>query len=263
MSIVIITIPGESKRAVVDRIQKESGDAVSLIIVQTPRRRSFTQRVSAIWNRYSWWEDIYYGLRLRLDAGLRKQLEVFRARSNPTVPTWSAPVIETDTINDPAIIERVRACQPTVLAVWGSTIITDELSSTAPHAINLHLGCAPHYRGAIANQRAVERHDFAHIGYTVHYINSRADAGDIIAQQCGATDTDPETTFTTLNDAAETAFVTATTTLAAGHTIPRQQQDSSQGENVRLREWTPAMRYRVANIIKQWHDIGTPPSNAR
>ena len=259
MSIVIITIPGESKKSVVERIQRATNDQVSLVVVQNPKSRSLITSLTAWAKTDHPLQNLYYGLKLRLHPSLRHYLELFRARTPTHTGEWAAPIIETDDINSDAVLAAVAEKKPTVLAVWGSTIIRPELIATAPHAINLHMGCAPHYRGAIANQRALERRDLDRIGFTVHYINGQVDAGHIIAQQCGVITDDPTDTFTALNDQAEAELVNATSALALHIPITATPQNIDHGENVRLREWTPRMRYTVATILQEWHDTKTIP----
>lgn len=262
MSIVVVTIPGASKQSVVQNIQHRTNRAVALVVVQTPRPPSYRKTFERWRCDPERWYSLFCALRLRLDASLRRYLELFRARTpTPEITTWSAPVLETDNINASEVIAQIKAVQPTVLAVWGSTIISEEMTTVAPHAINLHMGCAPHYRGAIANQRAVERRDLARLGFTIHHINETVDAGNIIKQTCGRITHDPKTTFTALNDAAEATFVDVIAKLYAGDPVESTSQVGlAAGENVRLREWTPAMRYRVALLMKSWHDSGIPPA---
>ncbi len=260
MSIVIITIPGASKQSVVARIQQQTNDRVALVVVQRPRPRSLLRTLHQWWYGPDRLANLYYGTLLRFRPSLRHYLNLFRARTaTPDTTSFSAPVLETDDINSPEVVAAVQECRPTVLAVWGSTIISPALIKSATHAINLHMGCAPHYRGAIANQRAVERRDLARLGFTIHYINGQVDAGHIIEQHCGAIAASPHETFAALNDAAEAALVRATSALALGEPLQTTPQDISNGENVRLREWTPTMRYHVACILKAWHDTNTPP----
>lgn len=259
MSIVIITIPGQAKRSIVQRIQNASDGQVALVIVQKPRPQSLRTTLHRWYNAPDRIANLYYGAKLRYQPKLRSYLDYFRARSHSAVSEWSAPVIETDNINHPDIVSKVRAIAPKVLAVWGSTIICKDLTSLPEHAINLHMGCSPHYRGAVANQRAVERQDYDRIGFTLHYINGKVDAGNIITQQCGVPAASLLDTFTTLNDHAETALVETTVALASGHSISTTPQDLTIGENVRLREWDPKMRYRVAQLLRRWEIDGAPP----
>lgn len=260
MSIVIITIPGESKRSVVAQLQAKTECAVALVVVQKPKQYTMQKTVQRWLSGPEKISALYYGTLLRLQPRLRHCLELFRARPlDKSTPNWSAPVLETDDVNHPSVIEQIQKLKPTVLAVWGSTILTQELVHSAPRSINLHMGHAPEYRGAIANQRAVQRHDFSHVGFTIHHINGKADAGRIIEKQQAKLHADPKTTFVELNNAAEAAFVDTVAALYQEHELPTIPQNIAHGENVRLREWTPQMRYQVACIIKQWHDSKRPP----
>ena len=261
MSIVVITIPGTSKQTVVNELQKRSNGQVSLVIIQRPRSVSWSKRWRTIKAR-SFKElcsDLWFGALLRLRPSIRKNLDLFRYRHPSQTPDWSAPTLFVDNVNHPDVIARIKQLTPSVLAVWGSTILVDELISSSPHPVNLHMGISPRYRGAVANHRAVHRHDWNNIGFTVHYMNGKADAGNILHQQRAAILPEPAETFATLNAAAEKTFIEIICALHNHKPLTTTPQDISIGENVRLRDWTPKMRYEVGQIIEQWKQTKQPP----
>ncbi len=254
MSIVVITIPDPVKQEFV-RILQDQTDAVSLVVIQSRPPKAWYRTLADTLNP----THIYYSLLLRLRPAVRTALAWFRAiPSDPSLQdNWYAPVVWTDDINDSAIKARIAAAAPDVLAIWGSGLIDDEIIQTADHTLNLHLGVAPHYRGALANQFAVGRGDAERIGYTIHYVNGRADAGDIIAARAITPQSDPRTTFQTINQKARTHYIEIIARLCSGKPIERRQQSpATTGHASKMRDWTPRRRYQLGQRLLWWRRRG-------
>ena len=118
------------------------------------------------------------------------------------------------------------------------------------------MGLCPYYRGAIANQYAViERHP-AHIGATIHYAVEKVDAGNILTTITVDTSKPPQTLFRELNDRAEKGYLDIASRLYAGENLPHKAQDTSEGKNFRLKDWTPKTRYNLAKQIRKWEETG-------
>ena len=259
MSIVVITIPDPAKQEFVYQLQRET-DQVSLIIIQSSPPRAW----------YRTWKDLLhpthllFGLWLRLRPAYRTALTWFRAipTDPPLRPEWPAPTIWTDDVNNHQVKEKIAEQSPTVIAVWGSGLLDDQITALAPHVVNLHLGVAPDYRGALANQVAVARGDYGRVGYTIHDVNERADAGHIIASETATIHPDPRQTFSELNRRARQQFLDTTISLATNKPVPRQPQTQNTGHVSRMRDWTPWRRYQLAHRLLTWRANGKPPSSS-
>ncbi|MFL5615520.1 MAG: formyltransferase family protein [Gemmatimonadaceae bacterium] len=64
---------------------------------------------------------------------------------------------------------------------FGSSYITGRTLARLPNGfLNLHTGFLPDYRGVKSEFWALARHDLAHLGWTLHYMTTSLDAGDIV-----------------------------------------------------------------------------------
>lgn len=84
-------------------------------------------------------------------------------------------------INAPSVLEYITDLNPDVIAVYGTSIISDELILKFPGKIlNIHLGLSPYYRGAGTNYWPLVNEEPEFCGVTIHYLDSGIDTGDII-----------------------------------------------------------------------------------
>ncbi|HCC3327932.1 TPA: bifunctional UDP-4-amino-4-deoxy-L-arabinose formyltransferase/UDP-glucuronic acid oxidase ArnA [Salmonella enterica] len=104
---------------------------------------------------------------------------VARLAAEQGIPVW-AP----EDVNHPLWIERIRDMNPDVLfSFYYRHLLCDEILKIAPKgAFNLHGSLLPKYRGR-APLNWVLVNGESETGVTLHRMVSRADAGDIIAQQ--------------------------------------------------------------------------------
>lgn len=265
MSIVVVTIPGPAKKKFVSDLQAATDNAVSLVVVQERPTPSWRKRV-AVWRTLSWSEiatRAYYSLRLRSRSELQARLRVFQTTntSEDTVREWAAPTYHTADINSDATFARIQAEEPTVLAVWGSGLLSQRVVTLPAHALNLHFGISTAYRGAYANQRAVEKADWESIGTTIHYMNGRADSGAVLENRYLPKRETPQASFASLHDETRDAYVARIATVWRGESVATFKPDLSQSENLRLQDWTPRRRYRVAQRLQQWHRTGQMPND--
>ncbi|MDO8600900.1 MAG: formyltransferase family protein, partial [bacterium] len=121
---------------------------------------------------------------------------------------------------------------------------------------NLHMGFAPHYRGAIANQFAVLRGDHSRIGATIHYAEEKVDAGKILAVISADATKPPRELFRDLNDRAHARYLEIAEGLFRGEDLPATAQDISRGELFRLRDWNRETRYKLGRKMLQWERSG-------
>ncbi|ACR68604.1 bifunctional UDP-4-amino-4-deoxy-L-arabinose formyltransferase/UDP-glucuronic acid oxidase ArnA [Edwardsiella ictaluri] len=93
------------------------------------------------------------------------------------------PVFAPDDVNHPLWVERLRALQPQVIfSFYYRHLLNDEILALAPQgAFNLHGSLLPAYRGR-APLNWVLVNGETESGVTLHRMEKRADAGNIIAQ---------------------------------------------------------------------------------
>ncbi len=256
MSVVIVTIPGEAKRAFCANLHKRVG--VDLVILQKKRPLPFLKRLLRLYQRVSIMKlplELWYGFLLRLN-GTRRKLEYFREYS-PTSVTGELPrTLEVESVNSEIVFEEIRKISPDLLVIWGSAVLEPHILSAAKKSINLHMGYCPHYRGALANQYAVLRDDFSHIGATIHYASEKPDEGEIILTVPADISKPPLVMFRELNDKARDHFLNIAEQLAQGKAVPGTPQDLSVGETLLLKHWTPQQRFKVGRKIAVWEQKG-------
>ncbi len=254
MGIVFITIPGEAKRAFANSLHEKTGGAVDLIIVQKPKRVNVIESVLRLAKTVGWLNlprELWHGLLLRLD-GTKEALEYFRAHTPLAGGEYVPPFIEVDSINSDKVHELLKRISPDLLVIWGTTVLEDRVVKTAKKAINLHLGYCPHYRGALANQHAVSRGDMSRIGATIHYVERKVDAGEILAVVAADHLKSPKDLFRDLNDRVMALYLDIATRLHHGEHIAGIPQDTSRAENFLLKHWTPTKRHLVGQKILAW-----------
>ena len=67
---------------------------------------------------------------------------------------------------------------------FGTSFIAQATLTRVPNGfLNLHTGYLPDYRGVKSEFWALARHDVARIGWTLHHMTSRLDAGDIVLRR--------------------------------------------------------------------------------
>ena len=99
-------------------------------------------------------------------------------------------VICVDGINSAAARAAVAAVHPSVLLVFGTAIVRDEILALADDmAFNMHTGLSPHYRGTDCAFWPVVNGELDWIGATVHECTSAVDGGQVFAR--GRTDCEP------------------------------------------------------------------------
>ena len=253
MNIVVITIPDPVKQEFVRQLQEQT-NAVSLVVIQSQPPKTWYRSLTNVLTP----THLYYSLLLRLRPAVRTALSWFRAiPKDPALQkNWHAPVVWTSDINTSAVKRQIAEQTPSVLAIWGSGLIDKETTDLAEHTLNLHLGVAPHYRGALANQFAVGRGDAEHIGYTIHYVNSKADAGDIVATRTITPQSDPRDTFCTINQKARTHYISTISELIRGKRVVRRSQQITAGHVSLMRDWTPKRRYQLGRRLLAWRRHG-------
>jgi methionyl-tRNA formyltransferase len=179
--------------------------------------------------------------RVLLDQGIDVKLLVTHAddpdenRWYPSLAEFGAlhrlPVVTPNRADD-RLLYRLHALAPDfIFSFYYRQLLPDALLATARRgALNMHGSLLPRFRGRAPVNWAVLR-GARETGATLHYMTSRADAGDIVDQQAvpiGENDTAYQV-FQRVADAAEAVLARSLAALVAG-TAPRIPQDLTQGE---------------------------------
>ncbi|MFT3801493.1 MAG: formyltransferase [Burkholderiaceae bacterium] len=197
---------------------------------------------------------------------------IWFASVRQTADSYGIPVVVADDPNSEAFRQRVAALAPDFLfSFYYRQILGDRLLAIAPRgALNLHGSLLPRYRGRVPVNWAV-LHGETRTGATLHYMVTKPDAGDIVAQSevpILPDDTAGEV-FDKVLVAAELTLWRALPGLLDG-SAPRVPQDLSAGsyfggrrpEDGRI-DWTqPAQR--IHDLIRAvappypgaWSDLG-------
>jgi len=100
-------------------------------------------------------------------------------------------------VNDPYYVEIVRRAQPDVIVIMGTCLVRKKIIESAPHALNIHTGLSPYYRGGMTNLWPIVREEYGYFGVTVHRISLGIDSGDII--HTARPEIRPDDTYGTIN----------------------------------------------------------------
>lgn len=139
----------------------------------------------------------------------------------------AVPVFAPEDVNTPEWTDRVRGFAPDIVfSFYYRKLLRPGLLALAPRgALNMHGSLLPKYRGR-APVNWVLVHGERETGVTLHYMDAKADHGDIVAQRVVpiAEDDTALTLFRKLTDAAAELLREVYPQLCAG-TAPRRAQD--------------------------------------
>ena len=194
---------------------------------------------------------------------------VFTHQDNPNENIWfgsvaelagecDIPVFAPESINHPVWINRIRAMKPDfIFSFYYRDMLCEELLAIpAKGAINLHGSLLPKYRGRVPINWAIINGE-TETGVTLHYMNKKADAGDIIAQEKFAIGDDDtaKTLFDKATAAAKAMLARELPKIAAG-TAARIPQDESKATKFGGRkpadgeiDWSKSAK-EVRNLIR-------------
>mgnify|MGYP000882057431 FL=1 len=207
-------------------------------------------------------------LKTLLARGVQVQLVVTHPDS-PTETLWfdrvadvaaeaGIPVAYVDDAVDAALIDRVAALSPDYLfSFYFRRMLPARLLVAAKiAALNMHGSLLPKYRGRVPVNWAV-LHGETETGATLHVMEAKPDAGDIVAQQAVPIlpDDTAKEVFDKLTVAAEIALWNVLPQLRRGE-VPRRPNDLSAGsyfggrkpEDGRI-DWTQSAQ-SVYNLIR-------------
>jgi hypothetical protein len=80
-----------------------------------------------------------------------------------------------------ASVNRCRFGPDDLVIGFGTSYVTAATLAAVPRGfLNLHTGMLPEYRGVKSEFWTLYRHDYARIGWTLHYMTPRLDDGDVV-----------------------------------------------------------------------------------
>jgi methionyl-tRNA formyltransferase len=143
-----------------------------------------------------------------------------------TARDYDLPVITPEDAQHPQLLRQVQELAPDfVFSFYYRALLPAPLLACARRgALNMHGSLLPKYRGRAPLNWAILKGE-RETGATLHYMNERADAGDIVDQQAVPIlpDDDARTVFTKVMVAAEMVLARSLAGLIAG-TAPRLPQ---------------------------------------
>lgn len=114
--------------------------------------------------------------------------------SRETLP--GVVIEDVDTVNDPVVMERLKAENPDVVLVNGTRIIKSRvLDAISAPFINTHAGITPQYRGVHGGYWALFCNDQQNFGSTIHLVDKGVDTGQVLAHVRSTPE--PEDNFST------------------------------------------------------------------
>lgn len=148
-----------------------------------------------------------------------------------TAVDYGIPVIAPENPNAPEELRRIRELAPDFLfSFYYRQLLTPELLAIAPcGALNMHGSLLPKYRGRVPINWAII-HGETETGATLHYMEAKPDAGDIVAQTAVPIlpDDTAREVFDKVTVAAEMTLHQMLPALIAGN-APRIAQNPRQG----------------------------------
>lgn len=134
------------------------GQIIFMATVPRHLRRKSKKRIAEISEQYN----------LKIDRSYEKNVKCYSVNS----------------INDEEAIEIITNCNPDIVIVNGTRIISERvLKSVQVPIINMHMGITPKYRGVHGAYWAFVNDDAENCGVTVHMVNQGIDTGDVIRQK--------------------------------------------------------------------------------
>ncbi|MDB5211056.1 MAG: putative formyl transferase [Sediminibacterium sp.] len=160
------------------------------------------------------------------------------------------PVFNTSDINSQEVIQKLREINPDLVLVHGTSLIKNKTLAGIPMVLNLHWGLSPYYKGSYCTQWALINHDPYNIGYTIHRISSKIDAGDILTQ--GRIEVEPADTVNRINmrltKQGTQEMINVINRLKNNEPPEFKEQDNSKGNLYLVKHWTPKQQQQVAAL---------------
>jgi len=158
------------------------------------------------------------------------------------------PVLQPDTLRDPAIVEQLAAWRPDagVVAAYGEILRKNVLELPRLGYLNIHPSLLPRYRGPTPVHAAILNGD-AETGVTVMLLDAKMDSGPILAQRRVPLPSDARNQPLTnaLFGLGAELLVEALAEYAAGRLTPVPQDDSQATYSKMLQKSDGAIDWRA------------------
>ena len=148
----------------------------------------------------------------------------------------------------------------------GTRILSDDVIRIARYgSLNWHPGILPDYRGVHVELFALYNHDFSKVGYTIHYLDSGVDSGDIVWQAAVPVERDDDVYTLRAKSAMSTARVLPElfAEIEAGRSLRRPQ--TGPGRQYRMRDVVPEVQISVILqcLLRRYRLLGLPQPLAK
>lgn len=184
MKVLILTRDEHQHRYVSNRLCRHI--SVNGIIVDDGAPTSGVMRIYRAFRRYGFFGGLdrlagrCIGRIMRYPAKAREEMIRLFGRENCLAFDREDLVIRVNGINSDKSYRLIREIAPDVIAVYGTSIVSDRILDLASSmAFNLHTGISPYYRGAGCTFWPIYNREPDYIGATVHHCTSRVDGGKI------------------------------------------------------------------------------------
>ncbi len=137
-------------------------------------------------------------------------------------------------------VEKIKAMQPDVLLVYGTSILPQEIIDIPKVAcLNLHWGLSPYYKGTHCTDWAILNDELEKIGVTVHLLDAGIDSGPIVSQARPSLERDdcPFSIDMKLSLLGTDLMIKSIQSLISGNTLVVKEQDASVGKTYYGKDW--------------------------
>jgi len=248
LRVIILTHGGAE--ALINRLSKLSGVRIAAILLEAPSRphRSLGTRLS----RSLKYEGYLATLRKLVSstllrstgAEILKRINEQQGDLEEFAAQQKIPLYRVDDYHSQSSLRLIESLHPDLGILYGTNIIREDVFGIPRlGSINLHQGLAPLYRGGPTVFWELFNGE-PEVGITVHFVVSKVDAGDIIAQQRMPLNYDfavygleyerfLQDYRRSLKEPSVELIATAVESIARG-AVPRTEQDLSIGKRYRL-----------------------------
>ena len=180
----------------------------------------------------------------------KAEMKYFGEQPFPDCPSMK---VTHEALNSAESVDFLRSINPDLVLVFGSGMVREPLFSALPnHAVNLHLGLSPRYRGAATLFWPFYFLEPAFAGGTFHYIVSEPDAGEIIHQVVPELDKEDgihDVACKTVVQSAKEAILLLKIYTERGSWVTRKQK--ATGKNFLAGDFMPQHLRTIYNV---YHD---------
>ena len=170
--IVLITGPGLNHRYFVNRLNREF--AIECVLIEEVTYPDFVSNSRKHREAWEW----FFQRRKEYEENTFADSELWTRKNQPKIIS-----VPTGQLNSADILETLKAQQPEIIILFGTSLVGREIMSRFPNRIlNLHVGLSGQYRGSSCNFWPIYDGRLDCLGATVLTINAGIDTGEILAQ---------------------------------------------------------------------------------